>query len=94
MREFFTFNDDVERFAEWLIVCGVTAVAMESTGIYEIFPQNKGDAIPLIKYFDMPRPVGVIIHWIPGFEILEAKHFVSWLGLSFGTKVRGGINYG
>jgi len=36
VREFLTFTDDLERLAEWLISCGVTTVAMESTGIYWI----------------------------------------------------------
>lgn len=36
VREFSTFTDDLERLAQWLISCGVTTVAMESTGIYWI----------------------------------------------------------
>ncbi|MEA3363701.1 MAG: IS110 family transposase [Thermodesulfobacteriota bacterium] len=36
VREFTTFTDDLERLAEWLVACGVTTVAMESTGIYWI----------------------------------------------------------
>jgi transposase len=36
VREFSTFTDDLERLAKWLISCGVTTVAMESTGIYWI----------------------------------------------------------
>ncbi len=36
VREFSTFTDDLERLAEWLITCGITTVAMESTGIYWI----------------------------------------------------------
>lgn len=36
VREYSTFTDDLERLAEWLISCGVTTVAMESTGIYWI----------------------------------------------------------
>ncbi len=36
VREFSTFTDDLERLADWLITCGVTTVAMESTGIYWI----------------------------------------------------------
>lgn len=36
VREFSTFTDDLERLAEWLTSCGVTTVAMESTGIYWI----------------------------------------------------------
>ena len=36
VREFSTFTDDLERLGDWLISCGVTTVAMESTGIYWI----------------------------------------------------------
>jgi transposase len=36
VREFSTFTDDLERLADWLIACGITTVAMESTGIYWI----------------------------------------------------------
>lgn len=36
VREFSTFTGDLERLAEWLLACGVTTVAMESTGIYWI----------------------------------------------------------
>jgi transposase len=31
-----TFTDDLHRMAEWLVSCGVTTVAMESTGVYWI----------------------------------------------------------
>ena len=36
VREFSSFTDDLHRMADWLLECGVTAVAMESTGIYWI----------------------------------------------------------
>ncbi|OPY76548.1 MAG: Transposase IS116/IS110/IS902 family protein [Syntrophorhabdus sp. PtaU1.Bin153] len=36
VREFSTFTGDLERLADWLIACGVTTVAMESTGVYWI----------------------------------------------------------
>lgn len=36
VREFSTFTDDLEQLADWLISCGITTVAMESTGIYWI----------------------------------------------------------
>lgn len=36
VREFSTFTADLERLSEWLILCGVTTVAMESTGVYWI----------------------------------------------------------
>jgi transposase len=36
VREFSTFTGDLELLAEWLTTCGVTTVAMESTGVYWI----------------------------------------------------------
>lgn len=36
VREFSTFTDDLERLSDWLVACGITTVAMESTGIYWI----------------------------------------------------------
>jgi transposase len=36
VREFSTFTGDLEKLTEWLISCGVTTVAMESTGVYWI----------------------------------------------------------
>lgn len=36
VREFSSFTDDLERMADWLTACGITTVAMESTGIYWI----------------------------------------------------------
>src|SRR5579864_7527162 len=29
-----TFTEDLERMADWLVACGITTVAMESTGVY------------------------------------------------------------
>ena len=36
VRSFETFTDDLECLADWLVSCGITTVAMESTGIYWI----------------------------------------------------------
>ena len=36
VREFPSFTGDLERLADWLISCGITTVAMESTSIYWI----------------------------------------------------------
>jgi transposase len=36
VREFGTFTADLEALADWLKKCGVTSVAMESTGVYWI----------------------------------------------------------
>jgi len=36
VRVFSTFTEDLEKMAEWLVSCGITTVAMESTGVYWI----------------------------------------------------------
>jgi hypothetical protein len=36
VRVFPTFTEDLEQLADWLSQCGVTTVAMESTGVYWI----------------------------------------------------------
>jgi transposase len=36
VRSFGTFTADLHRLADWLVQCGVTTVAMESTGVYWI----------------------------------------------------------
>jgi transposase len=36
VRRFGTFTADLDALADWLIDCGVTTVAMESTGVYWI----------------------------------------------------------
>ena len=38
VREFLSFTADLERLVQWLHECRVTAVAMESTGVYWIPP--------------------------------------------------------
>ena len=34
VRVFPTFTEDLEKLAEWLVSCGITTVALESTGVY------------------------------------------------------------
>ena len=34
VRVFATFTEDLERLTDWLEQCGVTTVALESTGVY------------------------------------------------------------
>jgi len=36
VREFKSFTDNLHELADWLKACGVTTVAMESTGVYWI----------------------------------------------------------
>jgi len=38
VRVFSTFTEDLEAMARWLVSCGITTVAMESTGVYWIPP--------------------------------------------------------
>jgi transposase len=40
VRVFSTFTEDLETMAKWLVSCGVTTVAMESTGVYWIPPYD------------------------------------------------------
>jgi transposase len=38
VRVFDTFTEDLQAMARWLKACGITTVAMESTGVYWIPP--------------------------------------------------------
>jgi transposase len=53
VREFSGFTDDLYQMADWLIACGVTTVAMESTGIYWIpifeILESKGLEVKLVN---------------------------------------------
>jgi transposase len=53
VREFASFTDDLQQMADWLSSCGVTTVAMESTGIYWIpvfeILESKGLEVKLVN---------------------------------------------
>lgn len=53
VREFASFTDDLQSMADWLVSCGITTVAMESTGIYWIpvfeILESKGLAVQLVN---------------------------------------------
>ena len=53
VQEFESFTDDLQRMADWLIACGITTVAMESTGIYWIpvfeILESKGLEVKLVN---------------------------------------------
>src|ERR1700682_5288869 len=40
VRVFSTFTEDLEKMSQWLVSCGITTVAMESTGVYWIPPYD------------------------------------------------------
>jgi transposase len=53
VRSFPTFTTDLQRLADWLSACGVTSVAMESTGVYWIplyeILEARGFAVVLVN---------------------------------------------
>ena len=53
VRVFATFTEDLEQLADWLAQCGVTTVAMESTGVYWIplyeILEERGVEVYLLK---------------------------------------------
>ena len=53
VREFSCFTDDLYQMADWLIACGATTIAMESTGIYWIpifeILESKGFEVKLVN---------------------------------------------
>jgi transposase len=52
VRRFGSFTEDLEKLADWLSACGVTSVAMESTGVYWIplfeFLEKRGFHVVLV----------------------------------------------
>ena len=40
VRVFSTFTEDLQKMAKWLVSCGITTAAMESTGVYWIPPYD------------------------------------------------------
>src|SRR5438445_9879622 len=53
VRAFTTFTTDLHRLADWLTACGVTTVAMESTGVYWI---------PLYEILEARGVAGVLVN--------------------------------
>jgi transposase len=52
VRRFGAFTEDLEKLADWLSACGITSVAMESTGVYWI---------PLFEFLDKRGFHGVLV---------------------------------
>jgi transposase len=52
VRRFGAFTEDLEKLADWLSACGITSVAMESTGVYWIplfeFLEKRGFHVVLV----------------------------------------------
>jgi transposase len=83
---FATFTEDLERLADWILQCGVTTVAMESTGVYciplyEILEQ-RGIRPCLVNARHMKNVPGRRTDWHE-CQWLQFLHSVGLLRASF-----------
>jgi transposase len=86
VRSFPTFTADLQRLADWLTACGVTSVAMESTGVswiplYEIL-EARGLAVVLVNARHVKNVPGRKTDVVDG-QWLQELHSVGLLRGSF-----------
>lgn len=83
---FATFTEDLERLADWLVQCGVTTVAMESTGVYWIplyeILEQRGIRPCLVNARHMKNVPGRRTDWHE-CQWLQFLHSVGLLRASF-----------
>ena len=83
---FATFTEDLERLADWLLQCGVTTVAMESTGVYWIplyeILEQRGIRPYLVNARHMKNVPGRRTDWHE-CQWLQFLHSVGLLRASF-----------
>jgi transposase len=86
VRSFSTFTEDLERMARWLIGCGVTTVAMESTGVYWIpvydVLEQHGIKVCLVDAHGMKNVPGQRTDWHE-CQWLQFLHSVGLLRAAF-----------
>lgn len=86
VRVFETFTEDLERMADWLLRCGVTTVAMESTGVYWIplyeVLEAKGITACLVDASHMKNVPGRRTDWHE-CQWLQYLHSVGLLRAAF-----------
>jgi transposase len=86
VRVFATFTEDLERLADWLLQCGVTTVAMESTGVYWIslyeILEQRGIRPCLVNARHMKNVPGRRTDWHE-CQWLQFLHSVGLLRASF-----------
>ena len=86
VRVFATFTEDLERLADWLLHCGVTTVAMESTGVYWIplyeILEQRGIRPCLVNARHMKNVPGRRTDWHE-CQWLQFLHSVGLLRASF-----------
>jgi len=83
---FSTFTEDLERMAQWLVSCGVSTVAMESTGVYWIplydVLEKHGIRPCLVDAHGMKNVPGRRTDWHE-CQWLQFLHSVGWLRAAF-----------
>jgi len=83
---FATFTEDLERLADWLLQCGVTTVALESTGVYWIplyeILEQRGIRPCLVNARHMKNVPGRRTDWHE-CQWLQFLHSVGLLRASF-----------
>jgi transposase len=86
VRIFATFTEDLERLADWLLQCGVTTVALESTGVYWIslyeILEQRGIRPCLVNARHMKNVPGRRTDWHE-CQWLQFLHSVGLLRASF-----------
>jgi transposase len=86
VRAFGTFTEDLQRLCEWLVACGVTTAAMESTGVYWIplydLLEARGVAPCLVNARHMKNVPGRRTDWHE-CQWLQYLHAVGLLRAAF-----------
>jgi transposase len=86
VRVFATFTEDLERLTDWLEQCGVTTVALESTGVYWIplfeILEQRGIRPCLVKARHMKNVLGRRTDWYE-CQWLQFLHSVGLLRAAF-----------
>jgi transposase len=86
VRAFTTFTPELQRLADWLLACGVTTVAMESTGVYWIplyeILETRGLDVVLVNAHHVKNVPGRKTDVVDG-QWLQELHSVGLLRGSF-----------
>lgn len=86
VRVFSTFTEDLEKMAQWLVSCGITTVAMESTGVYWIplydVVEQHGVKVCLVDAHGMKNVPGRRTDWHE-CQWLQFLHSVGLLRAAF-----------
>jgi len=86
VRVFSTFTESLQEMAQWLVQCGITTVAMESTGVYWIPPhdvlEQHGLKVCLVNARNMKNVPGRRTDWHE-CQWLQYLHSVGLLRAAF-----------